>query len=76
MPKLGQRLPYRVSYAWANGVTGSTARHSLDEAELLADRIEASARARDLPVTITIRYVAKPGGAGTVIATIPVTLED
>lgn len=69
MPKRGQRLPYRVSYAWEEGPAGSAARHSLDEAELLADRIEGNARAQDRRVTITIRYVATPGGTGTVIAT-------
>lgn len=75
MPKRRQRLPYRVRYAWASGGTGAEARPNLSEAELLADQIESNARLRDREVTITISYVATPGGKGTVLSTRTITQE-
>lgn len=69
MPKRGSRQPYRVSYQWDNGIKGATARYDLDDANLLADQIEASARSRELGVTITVLHVETPGAAGVVIAT-------
>lgn len=67
--KRGQRAPYRVSYEWSNGVKGAKALSSADEADMFTDQLERTAWARELAVTITTRYVATPGGAGTVLAT-------
>lgn len=69
MPKHGERLPYRVSYEWANGIKGAKALSSADEADMFSDQLERTAWARELAVTITTRYVVTPGGAGTLLET-------
>jgi hypothetical protein len=58
MAKRGERRPWKVTYRWENGVGGTDARSSEDEAQMIAARIRRAAEARGMRVEISVYYRA------------------
>ena len=57
MPKRGAKLPWRVYFEWSNGIKGTRACYSRDDAEMYADQIRRAGESRsDASVTVVIEH--------------------
>ena len=57
MPKRGSKLPWKVHYVWSNGVKGTRACFTQDDAEFYAAEIRRAGEARpDASVTVVVRH--------------------
>jgi len=54
MPKRGDRLPWRVSFEWGNGVKGSVPCYDTNGAQTQISMLRAHAEAKGVGLTLTV----------------------